>query len=240
MTKPATTAGARPEEGAQPPPMGAEACGLPAEDVVRLLRVDPGNGLTAGEAAARAAVHGPNRMAEAARRPEWLRFLDQFRNWLIGVLLLAAVVAAAVGEVEDALVITVVLQINAVLGYLQERRAERSLEALRRMLVPTARVRRDGVEHVVGADLLVPGDVVLLEAGDRVPADGRLMVAESVEAAEAALTGESQPVAMLLAELFWRAAVGGRTGGRRAGRGRLPRVRLASKLTGSTRLRRIT
>ncbi|MFI2907195.1 cation-translocating P-type ATPase [Streptomyces sp. PDY-4] len=195
MTKPATTAGARPEEGAQPPPMGAEACGLPAEDVVRLLRVDPGNGLTAGEAAERAAVHGPNRMAEAARRPEWLRFLDQFRNWLIGVLLLAAVVAAAVGEVEDALVITVVLQINAVLGYLQERRAERSLEALRRMLVPTARVRRDGVEHVVGADLLVPGDVVLLEAGDRVPADGRLMVAESVEAAEAALTGESQPVA---------------------------------------------
>ncbi len=195
MTKPATTADAQPGEGAQPPPLGAEACGLPTEHVVRLLRVDPGAGLTAAEATERAAVHGPNRMAEAARRPEWLKFLDQFRNWLIGILLMAAVVAAAIGEVEDALVITVVLQINAVLGYLQERRAERSLEALRRMLVPTARVRRDGTEQVVGADALVPGDVVLLEAGDRVPADGRLTVAESVEVAEAALTGESQPVA---------------------------------------------
>ena len=133
MTKPATTAGARPEVGAQPLPMGAEACGLPAEDVVRLLRVDPGNGLTAGEAAARAAVHGPNRMAEAARRPEWLRFLDQFRNWLIGVLLLAAVVAAAIGEVEDALVITVVLQINAVLGYLQELDIQRYRTLIERL-----------------------------------------------------------------------------------------------------------
>ncbi|MCF4136264.1 cation-translocating P-type ATPase [Streptomyces sp. Tue 6430] len=103
-------------------------------------------------------------------------------------------VAAAVGEVGDAVVITVVLQINAVLGYLQERRAERSLEALRRMLVPTARVRRDGVERMVAAESLVPGDVVLLETGDRVPADGRLTVARSVEVAEAALTGESQPV----------------------------------------------
>ncbi|MFF4550082.1 HAD-IC family P-type ATPase [Streptomyces sp. NPDC001406] len=134
-------------------------------------------------------------MAEPSRRPKWLKFLDPFRNWLIGILLIAAVVAAAISDVKDAVVITVVLQINAVLGYVQERRAERSLEALRRMLVPSARIRRDGTERVVEADTLVPGDVVLLEAGDRVPADGRLLVAESVEVAEAALTGESQPVA---------------------------------------------
>ncbi|MCD7442319.1 cation-translocating P-type ATPase [Streptomyces lincolnensis] len=168
---------------------------LTPEHLASGLGVDPGVGLSGREAAERAVAHGPNRLAEPARRPEWLKFLDQFRNWLIGILIAAAVVAGAIGDVKDALVITVVLQINAVLGYLQERRAERSLEALRRMLVPTARVRRDGVEQIVQADTLVPGDVVVLEAGDRVPADGRLAVAESVEVAEAALTGESQPVA---------------------------------------------
>ncbi|MGW7409972.1 cation-translocating P-type ATPase [Streptomyces sp. NPDC054833] len=166
----------------------------PAQVAAR-LGVDPHKGLSAREAAERAEAQGPNRLAEPARRPEWLKLLDQFRNWLIGMLLLAAVVAGAIGDIKDAVVITVVLQINAVLGYLQERRAERSLEALRRMLVPTARVRRDGGEQVVEAADLVPGDVVLLEAGERVPADGRLTVAESVEVAEAALTGESQPVA---------------------------------------------
>ncbi|MDT7839941.1 cation-translocating P-type ATPase [Streptomyces justiciae] len=168
---------------------------LDAPEAAARLGVDPATGLSTPQAAERADAYGPNRLAEPARRPEWLKFLDQFRNWLIGILLIAAVVAGAIGDIKDALVITVVLQINAVLGYLQERRAERSLEALRRMLVPTARVRRDGEERIVGAHTLVPGDVVLLEAGDRVPADGRLTVAESVEVAEAALTGESQPVA---------------------------------------------
>ncbi|MEV0173583.1 HAD-IC family P-type ATPase [Streptomyces sp. NPDC050803] len=168
---------------------------LTSGQVAARLGVDPATGLSTRETAERAARHGPNRLAEPARRPEWLKFLDQFRNWLIGILLIAAVVAGAIGDIKDALVITVVLQINAVLGYLQERRAERSLEALRRMLVPTARVRRDGAEREIEATALVPGDVVLLEAGDRVPADGRLTVAESVEVAEAALTGESQPVA---------------------------------------------
>ncbi|WP_282703514.1 HAD-IC family P-type ATPase [Streptomyces sp. CC219B] len=174
---------------------GEDVHQLTPAQVADRLGVDPAAGLSTHESVERAAEHGPNRLAEPARRPEWLKFLDQFRNWLIGILLLAAVVAAAIGDLKDALVITVVLQINAVLGYLQERRAERSLEALRRMLVPTARVRRDGTEREVEASALVPGDVVLLEAGDRVPADGRLVVAESVEVAEAALTGESQPVA---------------------------------------------
>lgn len=112
---------------------------LDAVEAAARLGVDTARGLSTPEAAERAAVFGPNRLAEPARRPEWLKFLDQFRNWLIGILLIAAVVAGAIGDIKDALVITVVLQINAVLGYLQERRAERSLEALRRMLVPTAR-----------------------------------------------------------------------------------------------------
>ena len=195
MTRPTPAATVGTAPGTQETAGLVDACLLPAERVAALLGVDPDTGLTGVEVAERAAAHGPNRMAEPARRPEWLKFLDQFRNWLIGILLLAAVVAGAIGDIKDALVITVVVQINAVLGYLQERRAERSLEALRRMLVATARVRRAGLEQVVEADTLVPGDVVLLEAGDRVPADGRLVVAESVEVAEAALTGESQPVA---------------------------------------------
>ncbi|MBC7274052.1 MAG: HAD-IC family P-type ATPase [Streptomyces sp.] len=194
MTGPVVV-GARTPTADQTDPVPRDAYRLPPETVAHGLGVDPAAGLGTEEAAERAATHGPNRLAEPARRPEWLRFLDQFRNWLIGILLLAAVVAGAIGDLRDAAVITVVVQINAVLGYLQERRAERSLEALRRMLVPTARVRRDGAEQEVAADGLVPGDVVLLEAGDRVPADGRLTVAESVEVAEAALTGESQPVA---------------------------------------------
>ncbi|WP_155056034.1 cation-translocating P-type ATPase [Streptomyces blattellae] len=177
------------------PVAGADVHRLAPAQVASRLEVDAAAGLSTREADERATAFGPNRLAEPARRPEWLKFLDQFRNWLIGILLIAAVVAGAIGDVRDAVVITVVLQINAVLGYLQERRAERSLDALRRMLVSTARVRRDGAERVVEAHTLVPGDVVLLEAGDRVPADGRLTVAESVEVAEAALTGESQPVA---------------------------------------------
>ncbi|MFJ9542481.1 cation-translocating P-type ATPase [Streptomyces sp. NPDC101225] len=166
-----------------------------AAEVAGLLGVVPATGLTTDDVRRRTGTWGANELAEPGRRPQWLRLLDQFRNWLIGMLLVAAVVAGIIGDIKDAFVIAIVLTINAVLGYLQERRAERSLEALRQMLVPTARVRREGRVTVVPARELVPGDVVLLEAGDRVPADGRLTVAASVEAAEAALTGESQPVA---------------------------------------------
>ncbi|MBT3150512.1 cation-transporting P-type ATPase [Streptomyces sp. CHD11] len=176
-------------------PLRPDAHRRDAADVADSLEVVPARGLTAADAERRATEWGANELAQPAGRPQWLRLLDQFRSWLIGILVAAAVVAGAIGEIKDALVITVVLLINATIGYLQERRAERSLEALRRMLVPTARVRRDGQVRTVPAGTLVPGDIVLLEAGDRVPADGRLAVAESVEAAEAALTGESHPVA---------------------------------------------
>lgn len=176
-----------------PPPSNAYR--RDAAEVADSLAVVPALGLATADAERRTAAWGANELAEPARRPQWLRLLDQFRSWLIGILLAAAVIAGIIGEIKDAFVIAVVLLVNATIGYLQERRAERSLEALRQMLVPTARVRRDGQVSVIPAGTLVPGDVVLLEAGDRVPADGRLAVAESVEAAEAALTGESQPVA---------------------------------------------
>ena len=156
--------------------------------------MDTGLGLDLSSVEARRSVHGENRITEQPRRPAWLRFLDQFRSLLILILAGAAVLAGLVGDLKDTIVIGIVLVINAVIGFVQENRAERSLDALRTMLVPTARVRRGGVVAVVDAAELVPGDLVLLEAGDRVPADGRLVVAESVEVDESALTGESVPV----------------------------------------------
>ncbi|MCX4459746.1 cation-translocating P-type ATPase [Streptomyces sp. NBC_01340] len=191
--QPSTTAG--PEAPPSRTEPVTDAYRREVAELAGLLAVELATGLTTADAEQRVASWGANELAEPARRPQWLRLLDQFRNWLIGILLAAAVVAGIIGDVKDAIVITLVLFINATLGFLQERRAERSLEALRQMLVPTARIRRDGQVQVVPARTLVPGDVVLLEAGDRIPADGRLVVAESVEAAEATLTGESHPVA---------------------------------------------
>ncbi|GAA0223241.1 HAD-IC family P-type ATPase [Cryptosporangium japonicum] len=165
-----------------------------ATEVAALFEVRPERGLSDDEAAARLDRYGPNELPEPTHRSPWLRFLDQFRSWLFAILFGAAVLAAAVGELGEAAVILLVLLINAVIGFVQERRAEHSLEALRQMLVATTRVRRAGGTRVVPAAEVVPGDVVLLEAGDRVPADGRLTVAEAVDVDEAALTGESVPV----------------------------------------------
>lgn len=165
-----------------------------AEEVAMTLEVDPAQGLSSEEARTRLDRFGPNQLAEPVRRPVLLRFLDQFRSVLILVLIGAAVLAGLVGEIKDTIVIAVVLLINASIGFFQEQRAEKSLEALRNMLSPSARIRRDGRTLVVDAGDLVPGDVVLLEAGDRVPADARLILASSVEVDESALTGESQPV----------------------------------------------
>ncbi len=152
-------------------------------------------GLTSSEAADRLVRSGPNSLTEAERRAPWKLFLDQFRSVLIVVLITAAVVAGLVGDLKDSIVIAVVLLVNAILGFLQEHRAEASLAALRSMLDPTARVRRDGQLTEVRAETIVEGDIVLVEAGDRIPADGRVVVSVSCEVDESSLTGESIPVA---------------------------------------------
>ena len=168
---------------------------LAAETVVSELDSAPREGLSAVEVAARLASQGANRLAEKPRRPVWRKFLDQFRGLLVLILLAAAVLAGAVGDVKDAVVIFIVVLLNATLGFIQEHRAENALAALKNMLAPSARVRRGGSVGLVEAAELVPGDIVLLEAGDRVPADARVLLAHAAEVAEAALTGESQPVA---------------------------------------------
>jgi Ca2+-transporting ATPase len=166
-------------------------------EVLRQIESDPTRGLTADVAQHRLTSHGPNRLAEKPPRPAWRKFLDQFRSLLILILLGAAVLAGAIGDLKDAIVIAVVVLLNATLGFLQEHRAEAALAALKNMLAPTARVRRDDEVRQIDAAELVPGDLLLLEAGDRIPADARVLSAHSAEVAEAALTGESQPVAKL-------------------------------------------
>ncbi len=167
---------------------------LSVAEAAHELGVAPAAGLSAATAAERLAEHGENKLAEAVPRPLWLKFLDQFKNVLVVVLLFAAALAWAIGDLKDAAVILIVVLLNAGLGFWQEHRAERTLAALKEMLAVRARVRRDGRVCEVDASQLAPGDIVLLEAGDRVPADGRLLAAHNLEADEAALTGESHAV----------------------------------------------
>jgi P-type Ca2+ transporter type 2C len=173
----------------------------PPENVVRQLSSDAGQGLCSAEAARRLAAHGPNRLTEKPPRSAWLKFLDQFKSLLVIILLGAAVLAGAIGDLKDAIVIGIVVLLNAMLGFFQEHRAEAALAALKNMLAPTARVRRriGNVSDVrlIEATELVPGDILLLEAGDRIPADSRVLSAHSAEVAEAALTGESHAVTKL-------------------------------------------
>ena len=164
------------------------------DEVARSLSTDSNSGLSSSQVEERLRTFGPNRLAETKRRPTLLRFLDQFRDLLIAILLVAAVISFIVsGELKTPLVVLVVVFANAIIGFVQENRAEASLEALKKMLTASSRVRRDGQVQSIATDQLVPGDVVLVEAGDRIPADGRLMLAANLEIEEAALTGESQP-----------------------------------------------
>ena len=152
------------------------------------------DGLTPAEAAARLATFGPNRLPAAERRSVWHRFLAQFQNLLIYVLLGAALVTTAIGEWEDALVILGVVVVNAIVGFIQEGKAEAALEAIRGQLSPQAMVVRNGQRTTIAAEELVPGDAVFLQAGDRVPADLRLIEVGNLRCDEASLTGESVPV----------------------------------------------
>ncbi len=168
-----------------------------AQAALRHQSVDSRLGLDEAEVEERRDVFGRNRLAEKPHRSAWVAFFEQFKSFLIIVLIGAGILAGAIGDLKDALVILVVVFVNALLGFWQEHRAEQTLETLKRMLSPVARVRRGGVEQEVVATALVPGDLVVLEAGDRVPADGRLIDSHSLEIDESAFTGESVPVAKM-------------------------------------------
>jgi len=166
---------------------------LAADDALAAQKTTP-DGLTTEEAARRLAEHGPNRLTPSAKRGPLLRFLLQFHNVLIYVLLAAAGVTALLAHWVDTAVIVGVVVINAFIGFIQEGKAEQAMEAIRRMLSPEATVLREGKREVVAAETLVPGDIVLLQSGDKVPADLRLLKTKNLRIEEAALTGESTAV----------------------------------------------
>lgn len=174
--------------------MHMKAHTLAADAAIAHFSVNPEFGLSNALAQARLAHDGPNQLAEVPRRSTWLVLAAQFKGLMIIILIGAALLAAAVGSYKDAVVILAVVVINALVGFYQEYRAERSLEALKSMLQVTARVRRNGTPLEINADGIVAGDILLLEAGDNVAADGRLILTVGTEIDESALTGESMPV----------------------------------------------
>ena len=165
-----------------------------ADVVAARLQVDPALGLSAQEAARRLLRYGPNRLPEARRRSLARMLVDQFSDFMILVLIAAAVISGVIGEPQDTVAIIVIVLLNAVIGFIQEYRAEQAMSALKKMAAPTARVRRAGELLVIPAEALVPGDVVLLDAGSIVPCDLRMFEVAQLQVAEAVLTGESQAI----------------------------------------------
>ena len=189
-------ASARPAApAASPPPSDAPAWHtVSAEETAGRLESDTAAGLDAAGAAARLAEHGPNELREKAPRSAWAMLLGQFTDFMIVLLMAAALVSGLIGELADALAILAIVVLNGVVGFVQERRAEEALRALKKLAALKARVVRGGAAQTVPAADLVPGDLVLLEAGTAVPADLRLVAAATLRVEEAALTGESHPV----------------------------------------------
>jgi Ca2+-transporting ATPase len=174
--------------------------GLSAEEVCRRLDVDPARGLSAAQVEQRRQQYGPNKLAEEAPEPGWKAFLRQYRDLMQLVLVGAAVVSiVAIQDFATALVVLGLTVVNALMGLHQEGKAAASVASLRQMLIMTARTRRDGQLVAVPAEELVPGDIVGFEAGDKVAADGRVLLAATLEIEEAGLTGESTPVAKVVA-----------------------------------------
>ncbi len=169
------------------------------------------NGLSQDEAQRRLAQYGPNELVEKKKISPWMLWLGQFKDFLIIILLVAVVLSAILGEVADAIVIFVIVLFATTLGFIQEYRAERAMEALKKMAAPTASVIRDGKEVEIPAREIVPGDIILLRTGDKVPADSRLIEAVNLKTEEAPLTGESVPIGKVTALIPGEAGVGDRT-----------------------------
>ncbi|HHY78298.1 MAG TPA: HAD-IC family P-type ATPase, partial [Clostridiales bacterium] len=164
------------------------------ESTASQLSVDLNKGLASEEAEKRLEQHGRNELQEKEKESLLAKIINQLKDFLVLILIGASIVSAFVGEVTDSIVIIAIVVINAILGIVQEGKAEKALEALKKMSSPTARVIRDGHVTTVPASVLVPGDIILLEAGDIIPADVRLIESYNLKIEEASLTGESVPV----------------------------------------------
>ena len=183
---------------------------MSAEEVEKKLRVDPSRGLDAAEAAERLRTYGPNRLPQGKKKGPLMRFLAQFNNILVYVLLTAGFIKLMLSLWLDASIIFAVVILNSLLGFLQEGRAEKALDSIRNMLSAEARAVRGGETRLIPAEDLAPGDIVLLESGDRIPADLRLIDARNLRTEEAALTGESVPAEKTTDVVAAKATVGDR------------------------------
>ncbi len=181
-----------------------------AEEVEKRLRVDPDHGLDVAEAAERLRTYGPNRLPQGKKKGPLMRFLAQFNNILVYVLLTAGFIKLMLSLWLDASIIFAVVLLNSLLGFLQEGRAEKALDSIRNMLSAEARAVRSGETRLIPAEELAPGDIVLLESGDRIPADMRLIDAKNLRTEEAALTGESVPAEKTTDPVIPKATVGDR------------------------------
>ena len=181
-----------------------------SHEALSCLDVDAGLGLTRAEAARRLQSYGPNELSHEERASPLRLFFGQFANTLVLILLAATVLSAFLGEIADAVIILVIVVFCAVLGFVQEYRAGRALDALKRMLAATIAVLRDGAATRIPAREVVPGDIMLFEAGDRIPADGRLIEAHALKCDEAPLTGESFAVDKAIARVAESAPVADR------------------------------
>ncbi|MBE9042234.1 HAD-IC family P-type ATPase, partial [Oscillatoriales cyanobacterium LEGE 11467] len=164
------------------------------ETIVEQLNTDIDRGLSEAESEKRLQQYGPNQLIETGRKSPWKILWEQLSAPLVVMLIVAAAISAALGDAKNAIAIGAIVVLNAVLGFRQEYRAEQAMAALKRLAMPTVRVRREGQVKEISADSLVPGDILLLEAGNLVPADGRLLSGANFKIQEAALTGESEPV----------------------------------------------
>ncbi|MGC0092895.1 HAD-IC family P-type ATPase, partial [Enterobacter asburiae] len=192
------------------PPSGGLAYQQTTEQVLAHMK-SQASGLDRAEAQARLQKHGPNALPEKKGKPAWLRFLAHFNDVLIYVLLAAAVLTAIMGHWVDTLVILGVAVINALIGHIQESNAEKSLKSIRNMLSSEARVIRNGNHETIPTTEIVPGDIIVLRAGDRIPADMRLIEAHNLRVEEAILTGESTVVDKHVNPLSGELPLGDRT-----------------------------
>ena len=183
---------------------------LSAQDALQALD-SQAEGISDAEAERRLDRYGPNRLQQSQGRPWWRRLLEQFNNILMMILLVAAVASLGLGHTLDAAAIVGVVVIIALIGFVQEGKAEQALDSIRNMLSPQAKVLRNGQRQTIDAEALVPGDIVMVESGDRVPADLRLIEAKRLRTEEAALTGESTPVDKQLEPVEADSELGDRT-----------------------------
>ncbi|QDR83156.1 cation-translocating P-type ATPase [Sporomusa termitida] len=167
---------------------------LTSQETTSLLQSDAVTGLSTASAAERLATHGYNELKEKALEPLWQKFINQFKDFLVLILIAASLISVLVGEIADSVVIIAIVLLNACLGVFQEAKAEKALAALKEMSAPTTKVLRDGETTVLPSRELVPGDIVLLEAGDYLPGDLRIIESFNLKVEEASLTGESVPV----------------------------------------------